>query len=148
MTHFILQQASRSALPNIKRIATNNKDSLGFLSSAKIKDAIDRHNLLTIYDGDRVLGFVIYRHRKRDWQTTLYDICVDEAWRNQGLGRQLIEALKTECQNQQRAFIQLKCPIDLAANSFYKHLGFHHMGTEQGKVRPLNVWRLPLEENE
>lgn len=147
MIHFTLQQASCSAIPDIKRIATNNKEALGFLSSAKVKDAIYRHNLLTIRDDNKVLGFVIYRHRKRDQQTTLYDICVDKEWRKQGLGRQLIEALKTECQNQHRSFVQLKCPVDLAANSFYKHLGFRHLGIEQGKIRQLNVWHLPLEEN-
>lgn len=144
MVHLILQQASPNAIPDIKRIAANNKEALGFLPSAKIKDAIERHNLLTIGNGEKILGFLIYRHRKSDRQTTIYDICVDSEWRNQGFGRRLVEALKAECQSHQRAFVQLKCPVDLDANSFYQHLGFYHVGTELGKVRKLNVWRLPL----
>lgn len=144
MSNVFVRQATDSDLQDIKRIAGANRHELGFLPIPKLQEAVDRQNLLVAGNETQLTGFVIYRHRKKDRQTTLYDICVDREWRNQGLGRKLVEALRSECQNQHRKFIQLKCPVDLVANSFYQHLGFRHIGIEHGKVRQLNIWRLQL----
>lgn len=129
----------------IKQIADCNRHSLGFLPKPKVEEAVANNRVVVVKTSEeKVLGFVIFRHRKTDKQTTLSDICVDENWRNQGLGTLLLQFLYDECLNLQRDFVQLKCPVDLPANAFYDRLGFVKHSTEEGRSRKLNIWRLAI----
>ena len=128
----------------IKAIADANRDALGFLPAAKVKEAVNRHQTLVAFIEGEMVGFVIYRHRKRDKQTTLYDICVKRTWRKKGVGKALLTTLQTECTQKERAFLQLKCPISLSANQFYERFGFEKVGVDAGKKQALNIWQLPI----
>ena len=140
----IICLATDPEIDAIKAIADANREDLGFLPSAKVKEAIQRQQTLVAFVEDQVVGFVIYRHRLRDKQTTLYDICVQETRRKKGVGTALLTALQTECHQQERAFIQLKCPISLPANQFYEYFGFKKVGVDAGKKQALNIWQLPI----
>lgn len=133
-------------IPAVKSIADANRETLGFLPKMKLKEAAEQERCLVAIDRDVVVGFVIYRHRKIDAQTTLSDICVDAASRRHGVGFRLIQHLVRDCETRGRDFIQLKCPEGLAANAFYEHLGFKYEVTEPGKSRRLVVWRMPIGE--
>jgi ribosomal protein S18 acetylase RimI-like enzyme len=124
----------------IKGIASANKDALGFIVTAKILDAIQAGRVI-IATGDKdIIGFLIFRHRKFDRQTTISEICVCEKFRCCGFGRSMVEALFRQCIDLGREFILLKCPENLPANGFYRHIGFDLLRTEPGKKRRLNVW--------
>lgn len=142
MTTFYLRRANSYDISYIKQIADRNRDSLGFLLRPKIEEAIATGRIMIAFSEVEIFGFVIYRHRKIDLQTTLSDICVDQQWRNRGVGKAMIQALYAECSSLGRKFIQLKCPEDLSANSFYEKVGFSHTHTEPGRDRRLNVWRM------
>jgi ribosomal protein S18 acetylase RimI-like enzyme len=131
-------------LTPLKALADQSRDEIGFLHRAKIQEAIVASRILTVVTEGQPIGFTIYRHRKLDSRTTLSEICIASEWRRRGLGRMLIRALCDECQAYARTEIQLKCPVDLSANAFYQQMGFQHIATEQGRVRQLNVWRLPI----
>jgi ribosomal protein S18 acetylase RimI-like enzyme len=92
-----------------------------------------------------IMGFVTFRHRMRDLQTTLSDLCVDESYRKHGIGRFLIDTLFEESTQKGRSFILLKCPQDLESNAFYEHIGFVLERIEAGKSRKLKVWRLNIQ---
>lgn len=136
-----IRHAIQADLDQLKSIADANRETLGFVLRRKIEDAIKQERVLIASSGDLLMGFVIYRHRKRDKQTTLSEICVHNAWRGQGVGKSLLEALIQECERLEREFIQLKCPENLSANEFYKQLGYQFIATEAGKKRNLIVWR-------
>lgn len=128
----------------VKAIADANRDTLGFMPRSKIEEVAEQQRAyVAIIDG-QVIGFVIFRHRQRDTQTTLSDICIARQWRNTGVGRHLIRCLVDSSRQLSRSFIQLKCPVDLPSNNFYLHIGFHLHNTEAGKKRNLNVWRYDL----
>lgn len=150
MSIFVIDHAEFSDLTSIKRIADSNREALGFVPRPKVEEAIATNRVLVASDSDqrKVVAFVIYRHRKTDKQTTVYDICVEEEVRRQGIGSLLLKELYDECRNLGRDFIQLKCPLDLAANLFYKSVGFYRSRIEQGKRRSLNVWRLDVKGRE
>jgi ribosomal protein S18 acetylase RimI-like enzyme len=131
-----------SDIYGIKKLADQNRDALGFLPLAKIIEVERDNRALVASKNNTIIGFVLFRHRKIDLQTTLSDICISEDYRNQGIGRMLVNALLIDCGNKLRDFIQLKCPIDLPANMFYKKLGFTLYAIENGKKRQLKVWRL------
>jgi ribosomal protein S18 acetylase RimI-like enzyme len=140
---FHVSHASTNDIGRIKRIADSNRNELGFLPRPKVGEAVENKRIIVIKTtDDEVIGFVIFRHRKTDKQTTLSDICVQRDWRGQGLGKVLLQHLYDECLELKRDFIQLKCPVDLSANAFYKKLGFKKHRKEKGRKRELNVWRL------
>lgn len=128
----------------IKALADANRGELGFNPRKKFEEvASQQRSFVAISNGD-VVGFVIFRHRKIDSQTTLSEICVRQDFRHQHIGEALVARLIKECTEMSRDFIQLKCPVDLPANRFYQRLGFALHMTELGKKRSLNVWRLAI----
>jgi ribosomal protein S18 acetylase RimI-like enzyme len=142
---YTVRKGKSNDLSAIKAIADTNRDELGFLLRSKVKEALEDHRVfVATTKADEIVGFVIYRHRQIDAQTTLYDICVVQSWRGQGVGRSLIEALQLECIQLKRQSIQLKCPENLPANLFYERFGFSRTRVEAGRVRKLNVWQLPI----
>lgn len=125
----------------IKEIADANTTHLGFVQRGKVEDSIKNKMLYVVMSGKKVSGFVMFRHRKIDNQTTLYSICVREELRGRGFGRALFEHLIKECHSLNRSFLQLKCPKDLLSNKFYEKMNCSLHGTEKGKKRSVNVWR-------
>lgn len=139
-----VRMATIEDLEPIKALADSHKLELGFLVRGAIRRSIEHHEILIVdHLTSGVCGFVQYRHRQ-DEQTTLYNIVVTPAFRGRGLGRRLLNALIAEAVQHQKECIQLKCPSDLPANSFYSHCEFGLVKTEEGKHRALNVWRLVL----
>ena len=139
-----IRKATEKDIDKIKLIADANKDSIGFVLRPKLESALNRGELLvaTTRNG-RVLGFANYHHRK-DAQTTLYEICVKEEHRGNGIGRKLIQALVEESKTIGKKKVLLKCPESLEANAFYRKLCFENIAKENGRKRCLNVWALNL----
>lgn len=144
----MISRASHQDIDGIKILADTNRSELGFILRVQIQEAVDQDRILVSIVESKLIGFVIYRHRKRDLQTTLAEICVSQDYRGRGFGKELIDALMQECFNMSRSFIQLKCPVGLPANTFYEKLGFLHVSTEPGKSRKLNVWRFQVAQRE
>lgn len=145
MSTFFIRYATSDDTPSIKKIADGNKTALGFLPRPKINEAIQQRRIFVLCTDQELAGFVIFRHRRTDTQTTLSDICVDETWRGHEGGRLLVEALTEDCVKLRRSFIRLKCPVNLPANHFYEKVGFRRVGIENGKHRPLNIWQLDID---
>lgn len=148
MTNFTVNYAQPDDIDSIKKLADTNKQALGFLPRIKVLEAIGSKRVMVLWTPEELGGFVIYRHRKTDRQTTLSDICVAAKWRGRKGGKLLIDALYTECVNFERDFILLKCPQELPANHFYESIGFRRIRTEAGRARQLNVWQLDITDTE
>ena len=128
----------------VKLLADASRFELGFNPQKKFEEVAFQKRAFVAIVNQKIIGFVIFRHRKRDLQTTLSEICVQQQFRGQHIGAELIAQLVRECRLKSREFIQLKCPVDLPANQFYRRFGFRLHSTELGKKRNLNVWRLPI----
>ena len=136
-----IRKATSQDIDAIKRIADANRDTLGFVLRPALQENIEKSwGLVAECDG-QIVGFVNYRHRK-DSQTTIYEICVSQEYRGQGIGFQLVDALCTEDVNLNKTSIQLKAMGGIRANNFYERYGFQLVSTETGKRQRLNVWRL------
>jgi ribosomal protein S18 acetylase RimI-like enzyme len=129
----------------IKAVADVNRGELGFNPRKKFEEVASQRRGFVAFEDEVILGFVIFRHRKIDRQTTLSEICIQKAYRRQHIGKQLVAALVKESTQMSREFIQLKCPVDLPANQFYRCLGFILYNVETGKKRDLNVWRFVIQ---
>lgn len=125
----MIRQATLTDIDHIKQVASRYKKELGFILRPALVEAVKRSELLYHPSG----AFCHY-HKRRDGITTIYEICVPDEARGQGLGRRMVEILTRP--------VRLKCPLDNQSNEFYRHIGFELIGTEPGKKRQLNIWRL------
>ena len=140
----VIRKAEAIDLDDIKTLADQHKRELGFIIRGALQKSIDSGEVLIAINPQRIVcGFVQFRHRK-DEQTTLYNIVVIPSCRMKGLARHLIGTLVIESKQKQKAYIQLKCPVELPANDFYHQCGFSLVEREEGKHRQLNIWRLLL----
>lgn len=130
-----IRYAKEDDLPEIKRIANQYKNELGFVMLPALKASILKRSLLVAVDTTGIVGFVNYNPRK-DGTQTIYEIAVDRDHRGQHIGAGLIAAVPHP--------IKLKCTVDNPANDFYQAQGFKHAGTEDGRKRRLNLWQLSV----
>lgn len=93
-----------------------------------------------------LFGFICHWHLctrgKKKGQITIREIIVEQAEQGSGIGKAFIERLKSV---PGATSLFAKCPVDLPANEFYRHLGFELEGQETTKSeRILNLWRLNI----
>jgi len=144
----LIRKAEGTDLEAIKQLADDNTTTLGFVLRPSLVTGIEMGWLIVSEDSHKeVVGFVHYRHR-RDSQTTLYEICVNQNHRRNGIGTALVLALTTESSAHGKTHVRLKAPVDIAANSFYRAVGFTLIGTELGRRRSLNIWNYDLASTE
>jgi GNAT superfamily N-acetyltransferase len=143
MSGITVRKATSADLHQIKRLADSHRHELGFVLLPALAKSIGRDELLVAVNSSALVGFVEYHHR-RDAQTTLYHLVVDSEHRGLGIGRSLVETLVSEARKAGKSRIQLKCPADLKANSFYARVGFSRAGTKSGRKRELVLWRMDL----
>jgi len=139
----VVRRATSDDLVTVKRLADAHRHELGFVLLPSLRERIDRDEMLVAEMAGDVAGFVDYR-RRRDGQMTLYHIAVASTIQRRGAGRSLLAALEEIARTADCAHILLKCPVDLAANEFYRRCGFQLDETLDGRKRALNVWRLLL----
>ncbi len=131
-------------IAQIKKLVDANRQIFGFVVKSAFYDALETRTLIVASRGEEIIGFLRYHHRKRDLQTTLYDICVAKSERGKNIGQSMMAVLIDDCHNFKRATILLKCPSHLEANTFYEKNGFCCIDSLIGKHQKLNVWRLDL----
>ena len=144
---YAVRKATPGDLDSIKVIADTHRHELGFVLRPALARSIQRGQVFVAQNSTGLVGFVEYHHRQ-DERTTIYHIAVDPAYRRQGIGTKLVEALRIEAAERGQTSIRLKCPADLPANDFYKGVGFVLRGEESGKRRSLLVWELEIEPQE
>src|SRR5579884_1098116 len=124
--------ADRDDLEDIKRIADQSRNELGFVIRAAIQEAIlDKRILVCRAHKHRLCGFVHFRHRL-DRCTKIYQLCLIPPCQRKGWGRNLILALIDLARERCQLSIALRCPDDLPANDFYRAIGFQLESSAEG----------------
>ncbi len=126
-----------------KAVADRHRKELGFVRVSILREAQQKGWLLVAAREELIVGFANFRIR-RDNNGTLYEIAVDAAYRNQKIGKRLIQRFTWMVNVAGGDMIRLKCLQSTDANQFYKRLRFEKIGTETGRKQPLNVWHYNL----
>lgn len=137
----MVSDAEPEHIDGAKQLADANRPIFGFLTRGAFHAALQERCLIIALRNNNVVGFLRYHHRKRDRQTTLYDICVAKEARGEGIGQQMLSLLIERCHALNRETVVLKCPVQLDANKFYARNGFICAETLIGKHQRINVWR-------
>ena len=124
-------------MSNHKEIANlfqEHREELGFVNTAQVKEK----TTYTVYEDGKLVGAALCNHCVQKPQTTLYDIAVRQSARRTGIGTSLIEKMADDSPHD---VIVAKCPVDLAATSFYESTGWDQVNTEvKEEKRDLNVY--------
>ncbi|MGB3693168.1 MAG: GNAT family N-acetyltransferase [Spirulinaceae cyanobacterium] len=123
----------------IKSLIDKHRKEFSFVNRAILLKGIDNQKILCI----RNKGFLHFHHRL-DSKSTLYHLCVLPEERRTGLGKLLVSVWEDNARKYGVRLLQLKCPIDLEANEFYKKVGFQQVDIKEGKNRTLVVWNKQL----
>jgi ribosomal protein S18 acetylase RimI-like enzyme len=144
MTGVMVRFATAEDVPAVKAVADRHRYELGFVPAAVLVEAAQERRLMVAVLDGKIVGFVHFRCC-RDGHATIYEIAVLPEYRRRGIGRALVEAVVQEAASRGCAVLQLKCPMDLPANEFYRRVGFTEAGIEEGKRRPLRLWQKRLD---
>jgi len=134
----------KGCLGQIKKIADLCKGDIGFITKQTLLNAIDERRIIVSTDNGNIVGFVHFYHRKKDKQTTIYEIAVLPQKQKRDFGKKMITELIEYSRHLNRETILLKCPVRNNSNGFYKKMGFKLIKTVCGKKRQLNVWTKKL----
>jgi hypothetical protein len=130
-------------LATVKALGKVNASTLGFLPDGAFDEYVLRGQIIAAFkpSGD-CCGYALFRISRR--RVHLAHLCVNNADRNDGIGRALIEHLKSLTKPEYLG-ISLKCRRDYSANTMWPKFGFTVTGEVLGRGKdrmPLTCWEL------
>lgn len=132
---FELRPAAVDEIDQIKKLADQNKQYLGFILLPTLIQAQKRDWLIVAVGKKtgKILGFINVWRRRDNWVTVM-ELCVVDCYRKYGIGVALMNYFPRP--------LKLKCTIENPANKFYARVGCKTAGIETGKKRKLQKWIL------
>lgn len=123
-----LRLATPKDLDLIDKLCRRHKRELGFVRRVALVAGIRNKEILVI----PTVAMCDF-HLRRDGWTTIYALISEKP----GCGKRLLRTIL------KRGPVRLKCPVNLTANAFYRHIGGRLIRQERShsaKRRSLNVW--------
>ena len=121
-----------------------NSQTLGFLPTEALNDYLHKGRVLGAKsEGDKLIAYLLYAPRQSSFH--IFQLCVSQESKGQGIARKLLEELKGAATTQ--SAITLNCRRDFAAHQMWPRLGFVPIGEKPGRSAaqlPLTMWHLTL----
>ena len=119
-------------------------NTVGFLPKVVLKEHLAREWVLGARNAqDQLVGYLLFARYPNRFRIT--QLCVSINYRNQGIARKLLEALKATATTQK--IIKLSCRNDYPAHLMWPKLGFVPLEEKVGRSKEghlLTIWRLNL----
>jgi GNAT superfamily N-acetyltransferase len=149
LTDIIFLNADLSQyLDQIATFADDNKDAFGFLARQCYAEALERERIWIYTHQGNVVAYLFFGGRSSN--ITVKQLFVAEVARKCGLGKKLIEQLKTYALSNGFQTISARVAADLSANSFWEKMEFlveRQIKGGQTTKRLINVRLLELSGN-
>lgn len=127
---------SSKFLNDIKELWRANSKTLGFFPDGAFNEHALHKNIIAVINKTGTLqGYLLYRvvRRGKMWpEVTIVHLCIDERFRNQGIGKRLIEYIRNKTK-QDHLGIGLWCRRDYSAHSFWQKAGFIPIADRDGR---------------
>ena len=122
-----------------------NSRTLGFLTEeALLENFLNKSGALGAKTDDgQLVGYLLYAAYPEYFR--IVQLCVSENFREQGIAKQLLEALKKSATTQK--IVRLRCRPDFPANDIWPQLGFTPLDEKPGRSKEghlLTLWCLTL----
>lgn len=147
---FAAQEASEEDAAAILALAEVHRNELGPISHHQqwLLQQLARGEVFVARAGEgKVVGFVVFSHQglRAQENTMVYYLCTSKDYREQGVGKLLMEAVASDARIRGKKNIDLKCPAHAPANHFYQSIGFELRRSETDRAgNRLNVWTISL----
>lgn len=133
---------------SLKALSRQHQALLGHLPWEAFLNAASSGPLLGAWSEDRLIGYTLFRVRKRDRSVSLTHVCVATDCRGNGVARALVEAVAER--NPSAAALTLKCRVDYEAAKLWPSLHFRQVGTTEGNgaggTTTLGLWVRELDD--
>jgi GNAT superfamily N-acetyltransferase/predicted nucleic acid-binding protein len=131
-------------LDDIIKLWRANSKTLGFFPEGAFHEHASHKNIIAVINDTGILkGYLLYRvvRRGKMWpEVTIVHLCIAERFRNQGIGKILIEYLRNKTK-QDHLGIGLWCRRDYSAHSFWQKAGFIPIADRYGRSgESLTFW--------
>ena len=143
-TQSTISKLTVADLDAVDELMKPNTGTVGFLPRAVLEDYLRKGSVLGAKAQDgQLIGYLLYGDYPDRFR--IGQLCVRDDFRNQGLARKLIDALKRSTSTQK--VMMLRCRNDFEANSMWPKLGFVPIDEKPGRSKErhlLTLWRLTL----
>ncbi|WEJ74636.1 GNAT family N-acetyltransferase [Pseudomonas sp. PSE14] len=137
-------------IKQVSKIADNNKNSFGFLSATAYEQMASKGQLWVAVNKDLELkGYLMFGGTMPTIK--VFQVYACKSTKGHGLGKQLIDKLKSFAKERNYHSIAAKVASDLPANDFWERNGFAVYKQVKGgktKNRTINIRGYSLEEND
>lgn len=108
-------------------------ECLGWLPKAAYDQAHQQGRIIALYNNDDLVGFVLWSAHAAECR--ILQIWIRRDARLMLHGRALIEAVEAIARSKAAHILRLWCAVDLAANLFWRALGFHYRTWRWGRAQ-------------
>ncbi len=139
-----ISKLTSADVDSVDELMKRHTSTIGFLPRIVLEDHATKEWILgaTTQDGT-LAGYLLYAAYPDRFR--IVHLCVAEAFRNQGLARRLLDAIKARTTTQK--VVKLSCRNDFPAHHMWPKLGFVPIAERSGRSKaghPLTLWRLVL----
>ena len=131
-------------LETVIALGDANKKTLGFFTEGAFREsARNRVILIALNPQKNCIGYLLYRPVRRSNIIVIVHLCVNPAYRGQGVTKKLVNFLSQKTQNFYG--IKLKCRRDYGIDGMWGKLGFIPLNDRPGRSKEgklLTVWWL------
>ena len=131
-------------LQKVKRLGRVNSKTLGFMPEGGFNNAFDKNSILVAHTEGALIGYILFRHRKRMGDVSITHLCVSDRHRGDGVAYSLITELKNISGDQNG--ISLWCRHDYEATKMWPRYGFVTRGEKKSRGGTLIYWEYENEQ--
>ena len=146
MTEFIARPAVEADLVYIDHLQRKNAEELAFYPKIVFEREINNQRIVLAEFNGEPCGYLY--HGAFSTVCRVHQACIQYDLRGQLYGATLVRHLIALCEGSQTSAITLRCGSDIAANGFWRAMGFECEAVTQGgvrRMRDINNWRLNLQ---
>ena len=133
-------------LKYIDHLQRKNAEELAFYPSQVFKREVENYRILLAKVNNEPAGYIY--HGALTEQVKIHQACIEYDLRGQLYGAALVRHLIDIVKAYDGLSITLRCGSDIAANGFWKAMGFYCQGVTAGgirRMRDINNWRYDLQ---
>tara|TARA_Y100000310_G_scaffold130559_2_gene129731 strand:+ start:835 stop:1434 length:600 start_codon:yes stop_codon:yes gene_type:complete len=148
MKDFEVRPATLEDLIYIDHLQRKNAEDLSFYPMAVFEREIKQHRILIAWMNAEPCGYLY--HGSLDGLVRIHQACIQYDLRGYLYGAALVRALEALAVAAGSLRLSLRCGSDIAANGFWKAMGYLCVSIHKGglrRYRDINVWQKPINQS-